>query len=90
METWKAWCKENNDLISCVDPKGGFTAFPKYRNRIGSSKFAEKLLKEEKVLVCPGDQFGIEKHLRINLGTKGDTLLQGLERITRFMRRQIK
>jgi aspartate/methionine/tyrosine aminotransferase len=88
--TWGAWCKENSDLVTCSEPLAGFTVFPKYRNRLGSTKFAERLLKEEGVLVSPGDQFGVERHLRINIGAKGETLGNGLERIARFMRRILK
>jgi aspartate/methionine/tyrosine aminotransferase len=68
----------------------GFTVFPRYKNRLGSGKFAERLLKEEGVMLSPGEQFGVERHLRINIGTKGDTLANGLERIGRFMRRVMK
>jgi aspartate/methionine/tyrosine aminotransferase len=90
MGTWAAWCKENSDLVTCAEPMGGFTVFPKYRNRLGSMKFAERFLKEERVLVSPGDQFGVERHLRINIGAKGETLENGLERLSRFMRRILK
>ena len=76
--------------MKCTDPAGGFTVFPRYKSRLGSSKFAERLLKEEGVMVSPGDQFGVERHLRINIGTRGDTFARGLERIERFMRRIIK
>ncbi len=87
LDTWRAWRKENPDLVTCTDPLGGFTVFPRYKNRLGSSKFSERLLKEEGVLVSPGDQFGVERHLRINIGTRGDTFARGLERIGSFMRR---
>jgi aspartate/methionine/tyrosine aminotransferase len=90
IDTWNNWCKENPELVKCTDPKGGFTVFPRYKNRLGSSKFAERLLKDEGVMVSPGDQFGVERHLRINIGTKGETFANGLERIGRFMRRIMK
>ena len=90
LDTWNAWCEENPDLVTCANPKGGFTVFPRYKNRLGSSKFSERLLKEEGVMVSPGDQFGVERHLRINIGMKGETLSQGLSRIGRFMRRTLK
>jgi aspartate/methionine/tyrosine aminotransferase len=90
IDTWNAWMKENPELVTCAQPAAGFTVFPRYKNRLGSSKFAEKLLKEEGVRVSPGDHFGVERHLRINIGAKGDTFAQGLERIGRFMRRVMK
>jgi len=90
METWNAWTKANSDLVTCATPAAGFTIFPRYKNRLGSSKFAERLLKEERVKVTPGDHFGVERHLRINIGTKGETFAQGLEHLGRFMRRIMK
>jgi len=84
------WATEENDLLNWAEPAAGFTIFPKYRCRLGSSKLCERLLKEEGVLLSPGDHFGVEKHLRINIGTKGDTLPLGLERLARFMRRILK
>jgi hypothetical protein len=90
MLTWNKWCADNPDLVKCSTPMAGFTVFPRYKNRLGSGKFAERLLKEEGVMLSPGEQFGVERHLRINIGTKGDTLADGLERIGRFMRRVMK
>jgi aspartate/methionine/tyrosine aminotransferase len=90
MATWGAWSKENSDLVTYAEPKGGFTVFPRYKNRLGSTKFAERLLKEEGVLVSPGDQFGVERHLRINIGSRGEALSNGLDRLGRFMRRVMK
>ena len=81
------WVEENPNLVSCVPPRGGFTAFPKYRNRLGSKKFCERLLRDEGVMLSPGDHFGVDKHLRINLGSKGDAFAEGLKRIEAFMRR---
>ncbi len=88
--TWDKWCADNPDLMKCSNPPAGFTVFPRYKNRLGSGKFAERLLKEEGVLVSPGEHFGVERHLRINIGTKGETFAQGLDRIGRFMRRVMK
>jgi aspartate/methionine/tyrosine aminotransferase len=90
IDMWNSWCRDNPELMKCTNPAGGFTVFPRYKNRLGSSKFAERLLKEEGVMVAPGDQFGVERHLRINIGTRGDTFSRGLERIGRFMRRIMK
>lgn len=87
ISTWDKWCADNPDIVKCSEPPAGFTVFPRYKNRLGSGKFSERLLKEEGVKVSPGVYFGVERHLRINIGTKGETLADGLERIGRFMRR---
>ena len=49
-----------------------------------------KTIRRFKLLQKMLDQFGVERHLRINIGTKGETLTQGLDRIGRFMRRILK
>jgi aspartate/methionine/tyrosine aminotransferase len=84
------WAGEEGDLLNWAEPTAGFTIFPKYRCRLGSSKLCERLLKEEGVLLSPGDHFGVEKHLRINIGMRGESLPTGLERLARFMRRILK
>ena len=45
--------------LSCPKPEGAFYAFPSIkRTGLTSEEFTERLLKEQRVLVIPGDVFG--------------------------------
>ena len=85
IEAMSKWIKANGDLLSWVSPKGGFTAFPKYNKRLGSAEFCKKLLKEENILLSPGDHFGVDGHLRINVGSKIEILGAVLPRLKKFV-----
>lgn len=77
---------ENNRVLSWVPPNAGFTAFPKYDSQLTSEEFCKNLLREEKLLISPGQHFGLDKHLRINIGSAKGIMTEGLERLRRFMK----
>lgn len=81
IETLEKWVNKNSDQFSLVSPRGGFTSFPKYNMDINSEELCKKLLKERQVLATPGDYMGIDKHLRISIGCKNDTLVNALQEI---------
>ncbi|MDI6730779.1 MAG: pyridoxal phosphate-dependent aminotransferase [Candidatus Altarchaeum sp.] len=76
------------DGISAVKPKGAFYIFPNIKqSRLSSEKFAERLLKDAKVVVIPGNIFGKdgEGHVRISYSTSIENIEKALERIEKFM-----
>ena len=73
--------------LSWIEPRAGFTGFPRYDYDIGSVEFCEGLLREEGVLVSPGAFFGVENHIRICTGVPVDILREGLRRVDAFMGR---
>ena len=79
------WVKNNEKIISWTPPKSGFTAFPEYEMDINSTEFCKQLLKDEKVMLSPGDQFGMDKHLRINIGARKEAFQEALKQIQRFV-----
>ena len=45
--------------LECFEPKGAFYVFPSVKSTgLTGQEFAERLLKEQKVAVVPGDAFG--------------------------------
>jgi hypothetical protein len=84
-EMMSDWIRENGDLVSWTRPEAGFTAFPRYQRRMGSTEFCKRLLEEERILLSPGDHFGVDKHLRINIGSKKEVLEEALPRLGRFI-----
>lgn len=75
--------------IDLCAPQGAFYAFPKIRGIHSSRSFAEALLAEEDVGVAPGYTFGegSDEYIRICFALGHDRLIEGLDRIVRFVER---
>jgi aminotransferase len=72
--------------FTCIKPKGAFYAFPNTKAfGMKSLKFAEWLLKNAKVAVLPGSEFGIhgEGYTRLSYATSYDKIAKALDRIER-------
>lgn len=80
LKTLGEWVKERPDF-DWRHPDAGFTGFPRYIHGIGSEELCERLLTEKGVLMSPGSFFGKEHHLRINTGSRGGALAEGLARL---------
>ena len=76
--------------LDCFEPLGAFYAFPSIKSTgMTSEEFAERLLKEEKVAVVPGDVFGEcgAGYLRCSYATSREQLIEALSRIEAFLDR---
>ncbi|MFH1323428.1 MAG: aminotransferase class I/II-fold pyridoxal phosphate-dependent enzyme [Methanobacteriota archaeon] len=74
--------------LDCFEPMGAFYAFPSVKSTgLTSGEFAERLLKEQKVAVVPGDVFGEcgEGYLRCSYATSREELVEALSRIEAFL-----
>jgi aspartate/methionine/tyrosine aminotransferase len=58
---------EHPDTLAWVEPAGGTTAFPWFKDGRDARPFAEELANHG-VLVVPGDCFGARDHFRVGLG----------------------
>ncbi len=80
--------------VCCAEPQGAFYAYPNIgrflgKNGISSTlDFAERLLREARVAVVPGEAFGTQKHIRISYATSMTELERGLGRIRDFLAKQ--
>jgi aminotransferase len=77
--------------LDCFEPEGAFYAFPSIkRTGMTSDEFCESLLKEEHVLMVPGNAFGKsgEGFARATYASSIDNILEALDRIDRFLRRR--
>ena len=75
--------------VSCSEPEGAFYAFPDVRGCLKcdlrtSADFADRLLKDEQVVVTDGAAFGAEGFLRISYATSIEQLQEGVKRLRRF------
>jgi aminotransferase len=76
--------------LETFEPKGAFYAFPRITSTgLEPDTFAERLLREEKVAVVPGDAFGPSGagHVRMCYATSYEQLEEALRRIGRFVDR---
>lgn len=74
--------------LPCIEPQGAFYAFPSIIDTgLSSDAFAERLLREQKVAVVPGNVFGQsgEGFLRCSYATSREELIEALDRIETFL-----
>ncbi len=75
--------------LDCFEPNGAFYAFPSVQSTgLSSEEFAERLLKEQKVAVVPGNVFGPsgEGFLRCSYATSREELIEALDRMEKFLK----
>jgi len=79
--------------LRAVTPRGAFYLFPGVQAFLSPSgcatsmDFADRLLRDEHVVVTPGEAFGAPGHIRLSYAASMDTLEDGAARIVRFARR---
>jgi aspartate/methionine/tyrosine aminotransferase len=84
-ETLKQWVQEHSEATYMTPPEAGFTGFPEYKQNISSEELCRELLKEKNLLLSPGVFFGKENHLRINTGSRNESLVEGLSRLGEYL-----
>jgi aminotransferase len=75
--------------LDCFEPRGAFYAFPSIQRwGLTSEEFAERLLREQKVAVVPGNVFGPsgEGFLRCSYATSREELIEALDRMETFIK----
>jgi len=84
------WRRFNDMGLACFEPRGAFYCFPNVsRTGLSDDEFAERLLKEEKVVVVPGGAFGERGrgHVRACYATSLEQIEEACDRIARFVGR---
>jgi aspartate/methionine/tyrosine aminotransferase len=81
--SWQHFSQWADDcgLFEYRAPDAGAICFLRYDLPVNSSELAERLRAEQSVLIVPGDQFGIDHHIRIGYGLLPGDLLPALERV---------
>ena len=75
--------------LDCFEPLGAFYVFPNIQSLgMSSDEFREKLLRQEKVLVVPGNAFGDcgEGFIRACYASSMENIMEALKRIERFIK----
>lgn len=86
----RIWRRFNDMGLHCFEPRGAFYAFPNITSTgLDDDTFAERLLKEEKVVVVPGNAFGERGrgHIRACYAASMEQIDEACDRIERFLSR---
>jgi aspartate/methionine/tyrosine aminotransferase len=81
----RKWVDAHAGNLSMISPQAGAIAYVKYKTKINSTHLAERLLKENSILIVPGDHFGMDHYMRIGYGCPQDYLTAGLNRVSDFL-----
>ncbi len=84
------WRRFNEMGLACFEPRGAFYCFPNVTSTgLTDEDFAERLLKEAKVVVVPGSAFGERGrgHVRACYATSLEKIEEACDRIARFVER---
>jgi aspartate/methionine/tyrosine aminotransferase len=74
------WLSARAAALSVVPPRAGAIALVRHELAISSADLSERLLREQSVLLVPGEQFGLEGHLRFGFGNEPGQLRAALDR----------
>lgn len=65
--------------LDYVEPGGGTVAFPRLRDVVDASRFAERLMTERGTAIVPGRFFEAPAHFRLGFGGRTDAVRGGLD-----------
>jgi aminotransferase len=84
------WRRFNDMGLTCFEPRGAFYCFPNVTSTgLSDDDFCERLLKEERVVVVPGNAFGERGrgHIRACYASSMEQIAEACDRIQRFVKR---
>lgn len=87
LETLLMWAELHDDIIELVPPQGGVTVFPKIHTDKNIDIFCNMLLEKYETLIVPGSCFSRSKHIRLGFGGNPILFKEGLDRLSRAMKR---
>jgi len=80
-----SWVARHADIFDWIPPRAGAIAFVPYRLPITPTPLAERIRREQSVLVVPGDMLGGGRAIRFGFGYDVDRMRQGLARVDRVL-----
>ena len=83
------WFDEYSHLFRYTRPVAGAIAYFEYDYPISSSELIDQLRKESSVLLAPGDQFGLDKGIRVGFGYDIQKTLKGLAMLEEMVRKLV-
>jgi len=77
----REWIDRRPCAFTCAPTDAGAIAFVKYRQPVNSTVLTTELRERHSTLIVPGDQFGLDRFLRIGFGAEEPVLREGLRRL---------
>ena len=81
----EGWVARHADVFDWIPPRAGAIAFVPYRLPIAPTRLAERIRREQSVLVVPGDMLGGGRAIRFGFGYDIERLREGLARVERVV-----
>lgn len=85
------WRRFNAMGLHCFEPRGAFYSFPNISaTGLSDDEFCEQLLKQERVVVVPGNAFGERGrgHIRACYASSMEQIVDACDRIERFVKQR--
>jgi len=83
--TLRNWLAVNEEYFSHVAPRAGAIAWAGLRKGWNSNEMAEGLRAQKGVLIVPGEQLGVDSHVRFGFGGSSELLHKALTRIGEWL-----
>lgn len=83
----EGWLEKQEGLFEFRAPMAGAICFARYNLEVGSTALVERLIREQSVLVVPGDHFEMDGYLRFGYGPEKDYLLKALDRAAETLKK---
>jgi aspartate/methionine/tyrosine aminotransferase len=82
----EAWIHKHDDIFTYIPPVAGAIAYVRYKLPISSPALMNRVMKEQSVLIMPGEFFGMGKYLRLGYGYDLDYTLRGLAHVDEVLK----
>jgi len=82
-EVLNGWLQWGRGEFSYTAPEAGAICFARYRSAVNSSELAERLRRDHDVLIVPGDQFTMDRFIRLGFGPPKAELIEALVLVSR-------
>jgi capreomycidine synthase len=86
LEILADWVDRHGELVEWVRPRGGVTAFIRFRYISNIEAFCRRLARECGVLLVPGHCFSYPTHVRLGFGGPTAKLQEALDRLSHLLR----
>jgi aspartate/methionine/tyrosine aminotransferase len=81
----ESWIGSHSDVLTYVRPVAGAVAYMEYELPVAPTDLADRIRREQSVLLVPGTMFGLGNGFRIGFGFDPEETIKGLDRVSRYL-----